>query len=247
MQPTNFRRAPSRKLPLRVRPGEVGRHFSRAREKLGDRLLTWLTLLLVFLTFGVIPLHASGLVVFEGYALATVLVMAGCVLGTSAGTGAISAILTGVALAAAGSVARFMGHQEHGLYLDAAAWVTVASALAYVVARAVFGPGEVTYHRVVGAVLLYLTMGNIFVGLYGVMCLLAPGATAGIDAPGRPKFASDLIYFSFTTLTTVGYGDIVPVHPVARSLSNLEAIFGQIFPATLLARLVTLELENRRR
>jgi hypothetical protein len=69
-----------------------------------------------------------------------------------AGTGPISAILTGVALAAAGSVARFMGHQEHGLYLDAAAWVTVAAALAYVVARAVFGPGEVTYHRVIGAV-----------------------------------------------------------------------------------------------
>ncbi len=247
MQPSNFRRVPSRRLLLRVRPGEVGRHFSRAREKIGDRLLTWLTVLLVFLTFGIVPLHASGLVVFEGYALAIVLVMAGCVLGTSAGTGAVSAMLAGVALAAAGSAARFTGHQEPGLYLDAAAWVTVASALAYVVARAVFAPGEVTYHRVIGAVLLYLTIGNIFVGLYGEICLLAPGAITGVDAPGRPKFASDLIFFSFTTLTTLGYGDMVPVHPIARSLSSLEAIFGQIFPATLLARLVTLELESRRR
>lgn len=43
------------------------------------------------------------------------------------------------------------------------------------------------------------------------------------------------------------YGDIYPVHPVARSLCNLETIIGQLYPATLLARLVTLELEGRRR
>jgi hypothetical protein len=59
-------------------------------------------------------------------------------------------------------------------------------------------------------------------------------------------FASSAIYFSFVTLTTVGYGDIVPVHPVARSLCNLEAICGQLYPATLLARLVSLEAERRR-
>ncbi|WP_291577128.1 potassium channel family protein [Bradyrhizobium sp.] len=53
------------------------------------------------------------------------------------------------------------------------------------------------------------------------------------------------MYFSFATLTTTGYGNIFPVHPVARSLCNLESIFGQLYPATLLARLVTLELADR--
>jgi hypothetical protein len=48
------------------------------------------------------------------------------------------------------------------------------------------------------------------------------------------------------TLTSTGYGDIVPLHPLARSRCNLEAIIGQLFPATLLARLITLELEGRR-
>jgi hypothetical protein len=57
--------------------------------------------------------------------------------------------------------------------------------------------------------------------------------------------ASELFYLSFVTLTTTGYGDIVPVHPLARSLCNIEAIVGQLFPATLLARLVTLELQDR--
>jgi hypothetical protein len=59
--------------------------------------------------------------------------------------------------------------------------------------------------------------------------------------------AHKLIYFSFATLTTVGYGDIVPVDPFARSLANMESIIGQLYPATLLARLVTLELESRRK
>jgi len=48
------------------------------------------------------------------------------------------------------------------------------------------------------------------------------------------------------TLTTTGYGDVVPLHPFARSLATLEAVIGQLFPATLLARLVTLELQGRR-
>lgn len=48
------------------------------------------------------------------------------------------------------------------------------------------------------------------------------------------------------TLTTSGYGDIVPLHPFARSLATLEAVIGQLFPATLLAWLVTLELQGRR-
>ena len=60
-----------------------------------------------------------------------------------------------------------------------------------------------------------------------------------------PRLTANLIYFSFVTLTSTGYGDIVPMHPIARSLANLEAIIGQLYPATLLARLVTLELEGR--
>jgi hypothetical protein len=60
-----------------------------------------------------------------------------------------------------------------------------------------------------------------------------------------PALASNLIYFSFVTLTTTGYGDVFPVHPIARSLCNVEAIIGQLYPATLLARLVTLEIAHR--
>jgi hypothetical protein len=61
-----------------------------------------------------------------------------------------------------------------------------------------------------------------------------------------PALASNVVYFSFVTLTSTGYGDVFPIHPVARSLCNLETIIGQLYPATLLARLLSLEIEGRR-
>ncbi len=54
--------------------------------------------------------------------------------------------------------------------------------------------------------------------------------------PLNINFVGNLIYFSFVTLTTTGYGDIVPLHPYARSLANIEAVIGQLYPATLLAK-----------
>ena len=55
------------------------------------------------------------------------------------------------------------------------------------------------------------------------------------------------MYFSLTTLTTTGYGDILPVDPFARSLANLESVFGVFYIAITVTRIVTLELQDRRR
>jgi hypothetical protein len=72
--------------------------------------------------------------------------------------------------------------------------------------------------------------------------LSAADAFKGIEFVDDRSLASKVFYLSFATLTTTGYGDIVPVHPWARSLCNIEAVIGQLYPATPLARLVTLEL-----
>jgi hypothetical protein len=98
----------------------------------------------------------------------------------------------------------------------------------------------------VGAILLYLTIGLSFAALFAFVGLLLPNAFSGLKLEDSPALASNLIYFSFVTLTSTGYGDVVPLHPLARSLCNLEAIIGQLYLATLLARLITLELEGRR-
>jgi len=128
--------------------------------------------------------------------------------------------------------------------LSAAAYLfaTLAylSILTGVVGQVVFGPGEVTWHRVRGAIVLYLHLALIFAFLQAVVLFFAPGAFGEALVATDASVGQKLLYFSFTTLTTVGYGDIVPVHPFARSLANFEAIMGQLFPATLLARVVTL-------
>lgn len=119
-----------------------------------------------------------------------------------------------------------------------------------VIVSGVFGPGRVTWHRIQGGVSLYLIVALLFAHLYGLLSILAPGALSGVPAGMNPHsvfYRGRLLYFSLTTLTTTGYGDIVPLHAVARSLATLEAVVGQLFPATLLARLVTLELMEARR
>ncbi|MEA3003219.1 MAG: hypothetical protein QOH81_2007 [Sphingomonadales bacterium] len=118
------------------------------------------------------------------------------------------------------------------------------------VARHVFAAGRVNVHRIQGAVLLYLNAAAMFTIAYGMIATHVPGAFVPATGPPLPaaqgaRMAS-LSYFSLETITTAGYGDLVPVHPFARSLANLEAVFGQLFPATLLARLVGLHLAGRR-
>jgi voltage-gated potassium channel Kch len=77
---------------------------------------------------------------------------------------------------------------------------------------------------------------------------LNPGAFVNVVTPsGGPEEVATMLYFSLTTLTTTGYGDIVPVDPFARSLANLESVLGQFFLAITVTRLVTMELEDRRR
>jgi hypothetical protein len=118
-----------------------------------------------------------------------------------------------------------------------AALVTVV-AMAFVVLAQAFRAGPVNVHRIQGAVAAYLLLGLAWALAYETVALLATEAFSGasLAAPERGRF----IYFSFVTLTTVGYGDITPVHPVARSLAVAEALTGQLYPAILLARLVAL-------
>ncbi len=115
--------------------------------------------------------------------------------------------------------------------------------LAAVVFERIFRSGHVTVHRISGAVAAYLLIGLVFAYVYDAIELMLPGsfhyATPGLrDA----ALADPMTYFSFTTLTTVGYGDVTPQIPLTQSLANLESLIGQLFPTILIARLVALEL-----
>jgi len=116
-----------------------------------------------------------------------------------------------------------------------------------VIGMAVAAPGVVTIHRLLGAVVLYLSTALAFGHSYRLIWERVPEAFGGMpaNAGGRQAFAA-LLHFSFTTLTSTGYGDITPVHPLVRSVANFEGVIGQLFPATLIAALLTQHLETRR-
>ena len=103
------------------------------------------------------------------------------------------------------------------------------------------------FHRIQGAIAFYLLIAVIFAYFFLLLVTLVPDAFNKSIALTDSFGATRLLYFSFATITTTGYGDIAPVHPPARSLANLEAVIGQLFPATLLARIVTLEIAAERR
>ena len=118
-------------------------------------------------------------------------------------------------------------------------WVT------WVVAHQVLFTGSITGNDIVGAICIYMLLGLIWSMLYLLIAEAVPGAFNGLpQAPWLENFAA-AIYFSFVTITTLGYGDISPVLPLARFLVYMEAIIGVFYMAILVASLIGVRLSDR--
>jgi hypothetical protein len=124
------------------------------------------------------------------------------------------------------------------IYIGLLLRTLVTLAVTVAVAQAVFQARKVTRHQLLGAVVVYLNIALLFVGAFAGVKYLFPNAF--ITLSKAPLQSGELVYFSLTTITSTGYGDILPVHPLARSLANLEAVSGQLFLGVFLARLVSL-------
>ena len=124
--------------------------------------------------------------------------------------------------------------------------------LIVVICGDIFRRDEVTFDAVMGAscvlVLIGLTFGSIFTLLEwhapGSFSFPAPSAATD-SSHGRLVAEFDLVYFSFVTLTTTGYGDIVPVAAPVRGLASLEGLVAQLYLTIMIARLVGLEIARR--
>jgi hypothetical protein len=131
--------------------------------------------------------------------------------------------------------------------LDTALKLATLSILLFMTLKRTLRPGRVTVFRVAGGIAGYVLIGLTWTFAYQLLIQQAPGAirfdAAVAAAPSQQP--NDLIYFSFVTLTTVGYGDVRPVHPVARSLAVAEALVGQLYLAILIASLVGMALQAR--
>jgi hypothetical protein len=103
------------------------------------------------------------------------------------------------------------------------------------VLRAVLTETEVGFRTILGAISVYLIFGLLFTFLYAAIDRLQDGAFFG-----QPIVAGDYVFFSFTTLTTTGYGNLVPAGQPGKMFAGLEMLLGQIFLVTLIAGLVSL-------
>lgn len=100
--------------------------------------------------------------------------------------------------------------------------------------RQVYGP-----QLIMAAICVYLLLGGVFAALFGTVEALWPGGFENSLAPRDPVGWQELTYLSFVTLVTLGYGDMVPVTPWARSLATGEAVAGTLFLTTVIARIVS--------
>ncbi len=219
---------------------EVGRRWSA---DVGLGLL--LGMLLVF-AFVLAPLIYLGWVERHLLGVAFVLVLLGGAWSLAQHRGMVVAF-TVVALAAEAFRWLHRFAPTGGLAaMEALASALSIGVLMVLVVKLVFDPGPITWHRMGGAICAFLLFGVMWAQLYQLLETLHPGA---FTFPSPAARGSDrvwpFVYFSFITLTTLGYGDIVPVHPVAQSLVALEGLVGQLYPAVLIARLVALQLQRK--
>jgi hypothetical protein len=221
--------------------------YVRWQEQWRDPILTALLALLALEVFVTIPTARSYSSHEPALIVVWFLLIVAAVLVAARHWVAIATILLSSFLTLIANTLRVDHPTQLTICLGAGSIVVFMAALGSVVWSGVFGPGHVTHHRVQGAVVLYLSIALAFAAVYEILLALIPGSISGAFPRGSyPVLGRSVIYYSLSTLTATGYGDLLPVHPLARSLSNLEAVIGQLFPATLLARIVMLEMQARR-
>ncbi len=104
--------------------------------------------------------------------------------------------------------------------------------------RTIFSVKKVNGDTIKGGIAVFFLIGTFWALIYNIVYVFDPNAFSKSIEP--INLLDSMLYFSFTTLTTLGYGDITPVSNIARTLANLEAITGMMYPCIFIARLVGL-------
>jgi hypothetical protein len=124
----------------------------------------------------------------------------------------------------------------HLSLLGALVPIAYFSAVGLALLLRVFRPGQVNVHRLLGAVALFVVVGVTWGVAFQAVEIARPGS---ILAGGSPADLHDVMWLSFETITTVGYGDVVPVGSLARSLAVIEGLVGVLYPSVLVGFLLS--------
>jgi hypothetical protein len=152
-----------------------------------------------------------------------------------AGMVRLAVLLSGLTIALAIIGASFGGHTW--LNLASIVQVSLLAVAMAAVLRRVVTSAEVGFSTILGAISVYTVLGILFTFLYSLIDRLQGGGF--FEGVAHPD-GSDFLFFSYTTLTTTGYGDLVPGGQPGRMIAGLEMMAGQIFLVTLVAGLVSL-------
>ena len=198
----------------------------------------WLlaTLLLLIILGPVVETTALGRVAL--LILFSLLLLASTYVASERRLGLIVAVGLVVSWAVLAWVQPFDEDIANGLITDGLAICLLLYALGLLLQRIVT-VSESNFDILCGAVAVFLLIGVVWGVWYRFIETLEPGSFA-LTRTGEAVGWSDFIYFSLATLTTVGYGDIAPTSPVARTWATLEAAAGVLYIALLISRLVSL-------
>jgi len=193
----------------------------------------------VIIIFVVLPLTRSGsqLAKLVGAVLFTAVILG----GLWAVSGRRRQLIAAIMLMAPAFVFTILHNLVESRTIELTWLITNGFALGFLVAmlvRRLFRTEYVTADTLSSAISGYFLLGILWSFAYALLIQLDPGALRAVET-GR---APDLFYFSFVTLTTLGYGDITPVSDTAQTVAVLEAVVGQLYLAITIARLVGLHI-----
>jgi Ion channel len=150
----------------------------------------------------------------------------------------VAAIATTVALLGTGGLLAGSGDlgEDAGRAVALMLALLAPAAIAYGIVRDFRQVGGVTFHTMFGVLCIYLLLGMLFAFAFGLVGTLSD---ADFFAQGGKETQANFLYFSFTTITTTGYGDFTAGTDVGRSLAITEALIGQIYLVTVVAVIVS--------
>lgn len=155
----------------------------------------------------------------------------------------ILAILAGVF-----RIVTFIVTEPAVIFINSTITIIFLVTLAHMVTMHIIKDGPVNFYRIEGSLVVYLIIGIVMAFLYDIVELIEPGSftfTTLVTSYENHSF-SDFLYFSFVTQATLGYGDMVPVGALAKSVVIFHGMMGMLYPVVIIARLITLEIEHSR-
>lgn len=114
--------------------------------------------------------------------------------------------------------------------------------IVYIIIVRIIKSRQFTSNTIFGSISIYIAMGIAFGYLYTLIYSVEPSSFSHIVYHTDAQLLNELVFFSFMTISTVGYGEIMPINPVSSAVVTIEAIFGQLYIAVVIAKVVSLTI-----